>query len=368
MGRILIFPPRYPPYRGGSSTYFSQLLNSLQGYDFIAVTFYHPDAPIVSSDGNCTVYRVIPKFESLPAVLRVLIEASIAFLMASLVCLRESVNVAHVHAASFATPGFTLAALLGSMPIIYDCRDEMFPPPLVKIGRTPVWFSCGSNIDSILMENGIPADKIVRVPVINPPYVSEYATNGTNHMHSENESFTIVFIGRLLKNKGVHLLIESFAEFVAHHPDVQLTLVGDDLNDTAVRLVEKYELSDNVNLVGEIPHRAAIEQLAEADVLVLPSTSEGMPRVIIEAFELGVPVVATCVGDIPKLISHGETGLLIEPTSDSITHALSRVYSDPTLREELSQNAKEKHRSRNWETVKTRVTDSYKSVINIHNE
>ena len=345
-----------------------QLLSSLQEYEFTVITFYHPDAPIVSSDGRCTIYRVIPKFESLPAVLRVLIEAPIAFLIASLVCLRERINVAHVHAASFATPGFTLAALLGSVPIIYDCRDEMFPPPLVKIGRTPLWFSCGSNIDSILIENGIPAGKIVRIPVINPPYVSEYATNSTDHMHSENESFTIAFIGRLLKSKGIHLLIESFAEFVAHHPDAQLTLAGDDPNDTATRLIEKYELSGSVNFVGEIPHRAAIEQLAEADVLVLPSTSEGMPRVIIEAFELGVPVVATRVGDIPKLISHGETGFLIEPTSDSITHALSRMYSESTLREELSQNAREKHRSRNWETVKARVTDSYKSAVNIYNE
>ena len=358
MKTILLFPPRYPPYRGGSSTYFSQLLESIDEYRFVVITYYHPDAPIVTLEDGNSIYRIIPKFERLPDVLRAAIESLVSLLMLTWVAASDQIDVAHVHAASFATPGFTVGSLLWRLPIVYDCRDEMFPPALVKIGRTKYWFSCGSNIDAILKDTGIPEENIVRTPVANPPYVSEYVTEDVN-----DGPFTVIFVGRLIESKGIHLLIESFSEFVATNPESRLVLVGDDPNDTARRNVEAFDIPSKVEIRGELPHHETIEELATADVLVLPSVSEGVPRAILEAFELGVPVIATPVGGIPDVITNEETGLLVNHTSDSITRALSRVHGNASLRAEIERNAREFYQSRNWETVETRVRATYRNIL-----
>ena len=319
--------------------------------------------PVVASEGRNSIYRILPKFERLPDVLRAAIESLTSLLVLSWVAASDHVDVAHVHAAAFATPGFTVGSLLWRLPIVYDCRDEMFPPALVRVGSTMYWFSCGLNVDAILKDAGVPEEKIVRVPVANPPYVSRYVADNVDDAPKGDSRFTVIFVGRLIESKGIHLLIESFSEFVATNPGSRLVLVGDDPNDTAKRNVEAFDVASKVDIRGELPHHEAIKELATADVLVLPSISEGVPRVILEAFELGVPVIATPVGGIPDIITDKETGLLINRTPDSITRALSRVQEDAPLRAKIERNAREFYRSRNWETVETRVTATYQNVL-----
>ena len=73
-----------------------------------------------------------------------------------------------------------------------------------------------------------------------------------------------------------------------------------------------------------------------ADVFVLPSLSEGIPRVILEAWALGVPVVATKVGGIPYLIRNGENGILVPPCSpDALSKAIEKIIDNKTLRKKL---------------------------------
>jgi glycosyltransferase involved in cell wall biosynthesis len=79
---------------------------------------------------------------------------------------------------------------------------------------------------------------------------------------------------------------------------------------------------------------------ALADVLALPSHSEGSPLVLLEAMAAGVPVVATAVGGVPEVATDGETALLVPPHDPSaIANALARVLSDATLARSLAERA-----------------------------
>jgi L-malate glycosyltransferase len=78
-----------------------------------------------------------------------------------------------------------------------------------------------------------------------------------------------------------------------------------------------------------------------ADVLALPSLSEGSPNVLLEAMASGVPVVATSVGGIPEIVTHGETALLVSPHSSvAIAEAIDRVLSDPITASSLARLAR----------------------------
>jgi glycosyltransferase involved in cell wall biosynthesis len=100
-------------------------------------------------------------------------------------------------------------------------------------------------------------------------------------------------------------------------------------------------LAGRVRLVGE--RRDVPDLLADADVFVLPSRSEGHPVAILEAMAAGLPVVASRVGGVPEQVSHGETGLLVEPGDpDELAAALRRLATNPPLRHRLGAAGRER--------------------------
>lgn len=123
---------------------------------------------------------------------------------------------------------------------------------------------------------------------------------------------TLVCVGRLSPEKGHLLLIDAFAELVRSGTDARLVLVGDgDLRPAVERRVAERGLTERVTLAGYLSETGVREQLLAARALVLPSFSEGLPMVIMEAFALGRPVISTYVAGIPELVRPGENGWLV---------------------------------------------------------
>lgn len=88
------------------------------------------------------------------------------------------------------------------------------------------------------------------------------------------------------------------------------------------------------------------QEYADADVFVLPSRSEGTPRVLVEARAFGCPVVATRVGGIPSSVAEGRDGLLVPPDDvTALADAILRVATEPGLRQSLSRSGRERVRS-----------------------
>lgn len=361
MVEVLFFAPLYPPYEEpGSSVYFESLARELaKDHTVHVVAPYGPSAPLVESTGELTVYRGVLRRDRLPTPVRALLEPVTALLVALFVLVSRPVDVCHAPSTSYSTASFAIAAALTGTPLFYDCRDENFPAWLITTGPTARWFSCAPNIDERLVECGVPEDGIVRVPVVNPPYVDEYArVPGLD----AGDDFTIVFVGRLLRKKGVLPLVDAAALLSREVERVALTYVGSGPAEGEVDgRARSLGIEPLVRVTGQVPHRRALEILAGSDVLVHPSSDEGVPRVIVEAFAIGVPVVATPVGGVPELVRDGETGLIVEGDPEDIADALSALQEDPHMAERLATNAREHGRQYTWSTVRERVTDAYRA-------
>jgi glycosyltransferase involved in cell wall biosynthesis len=138
------------------------------------------------------------------------------------------------------------------------------------------------------------------------------------------EGFTIASIGRLSKEKAYDVLIEAFALVHEEKPDVRLLIVGEGPErDRLEGLIRKKGLESHVLLPGyrEMPWR----YLTECKAFVLSSLTEGLPVALLEAMLVGIPVIATMVGGIPHIITHGKTGFLVPP-GDPIP--LSKIIND----------------------------------------
>ena len=144
-----------------------------------------------------------------------------------------------------------------------------------------------------------------------------------------SEAKDIVFAGVLTPGKGVHHLLSAF--HALDEPGTELHLVGQARNrDYAAALqTQAMELGigERVHFVGAVPQADLAAYFASARVMVLPSLSEGLGRVVVEAMLLGTPVIGSRVGGIPDLIRDGENGYLVEPGDEGeLTTALRRIY------------------------------------------
>jgi len=151
---------------------------------------------------------------------------------------------------------------------------------------------------------------------------------------------TITFAGRLDYMKGVHILLEGFKQLRDEMKNVQLTIVGDGPDrERLLNLSREKGIFDAVNFCGEAAE--IVSYLQKSSVFVLPSFSEGLSNVLLEAMACGLPVVATRVGGTIDLIEDGVNGILIEPeNSRQLYQAVKKILQDEVLAKTIGAQAR----------------------------
>jgi glycosyltransferase involved in cell wall biosynthesis len=170
----------------------------------------------------------------------------------------------------------------------------------------------------------------------------------------------ILFVGRLTAQKNLDVVIRAMAEL----PEARLTVIGDGEDQSALeRLVSKLGLY-NVNFVGRREPAEVREAMLNASLLVLPSTYEGMPLVLLQAGAAGLPVVAS---DIPELREVGLAGRLVRPDEPAAwVAALRELLADDSILDAMSEDGVNRARSRRWECQVTEWTELYGRIFAAH--
>lgn len=150
----------------------------------------------------------------------------------------------------------------------------------------------------------------------------------------------VLYVGRLEAEKNLTTLVDAVAKVAGRFP-LRLTLIG--AGSLRAELGARAKaLGVLVEFAGIVDHRHLPGRYCEADVFVLPSFTEGHPKVLIEAMAAGLPCVASdCPGN-RALVRDGETGLLFEPGSaDALAAALERVLGEDSFAAALRQRARD---------------------------
>lgn len=166
---------------------------------------------------------------------------------------------------------------------------------------------------------------------------------------------TLLYVGRMLAMKGIIELIEAAGRlYSTHKMDVQVQLVGDGHPDFIARcksVAESLGIADRLHMPGRVNFGAELfGYFGKADMFVLPTYTEGFPRVYWEAAVNSCPGILTAVGGIPYIVKDRINGLLIEPRSaEAICNAVLALKEDEHLRHAITQNAYELAREHSLE-------------------
>jgi glycosyltransferase involved in cell wall biosynthesis len=202
---------------------------------------------------------------------------------------------------------------------------------------------------------------------------------------------TVLFVGRISPEKGVHDLVAAFSRLLRTRPRAELRLVGPHeptprqyivelADDPAVRNLSRFypgnyldqiqsrmdsELRARVCFVGEVQHRDLAAEYERADVLVNPSLSEAFGMSLVEAMAASVPVVATWVGGMSHVLEEGKSGLLVPPASpEALERAIARILQDDELRAALIERGRRSARERYaWPSVVERTRSEYERSL-----
>jgi N-acetyl-alpha-D-glucosaminyl L-malate synthase BshA len=192
--------------------------------------------------------------------------------------------------------------------------------------------SFGVDEDNILiLRNAIDTDRFK--PINNQKIRKIYNIN--------NNDILILFVGYLDTFKGIFELINAFDKIQQDNKNVKLMIVGTGPKKHELKdKITKMNLKNSIIFTGKLRPDEMHDYYQAADIFTLPSYTEGLPLVVLEAMACGLPVVVSNVGGIPEVINEGENGFLISPKNEEIlTKKLIILVKNTQLRNQFAKKS-----------------------------
>jgi glycosyltransferase involved in cell wall biosynthesis len=175
-----------------------------------------------------------------------------------------------------------------------------------------------------------------KIYIVHEQYIESH--NSKVRTHEEGKSI-VSFIGRLSEEKGIVNLIKAIPLILQERHNISFLIGGD---GKLKKIIEKYvsdnNLVENVEICGWIRHDELLKYFIKTRLLIIPSFTEGLPNIMLEAMASCVPVAASNVGAIPDVIVDEETGFILENNSpECIAKNVLRALNNPRL-EQIAEN------------------------------
>ncbi len=280
---------------------------------------------------------------------------------------KEKPDIVHSHTPKAGTVGMLAAKLAGvpvrlhtiaGLPLVESRGIKRFLLNTVE----KITYSCATKIypnsfglqQIILDHRFCSPDKLkvmgngssngINTRFFHPEAISEAEKKQVRLKHAiQPEDFVFVFVGRLVKDKGINELVNAFKQIQNKRSKIKLLLVGsyeqelDPLNESTL-----LEIQNNSGIISAGYQEDVRPYYTVSHCLVFPSYREGFPNVPMQAGAMGLPSIVTDINGCNEIITHEFNGLIIPPKNvDAIEKAMLRIMEDKVLYQKLKSNARE---------------------------
>ncbi len=295
------------------------------------------DEPVTSKDG-ITIYRIKGKFYP--------------FSMIKLVK-RIMPDVIHVQAPDFFSSIAIIAAAIMKIPIIATVhRGELEDPAklmsLVRKFAYPRFrkiVAVSEFTKSLTRKTGAKMNNVVVIynSCNQQLFLPRDKLTARKNLGLPIDKKIILYVGNLVKIKGIYTLIESCRIICAKIPDSIILIVGDGIERTKVEsLVTSYGLDNNIKFLKSLEPSKIPPYYNSADTFILPSFIEGHSVALLEAMSSGLPIVASMVGGNKETVEDGVNGFLFEAgCSDMLAQKTIKILTDDSVSRQMSLRSSE---------------------------
>ena len=374
--KILLFSTAYLPFVGGAELALKEITDRLPEFEFDLITAkLKRGLPDFERISNVNVYRIGAGNKILDKPLL----ANLGFLKALNLYKKNKYDLIHgIMASQGSAAAYLFKFIHPKVPFVLTLQegdlggnssfDRFWQRRVVKKADTIIAISSyladfakklNKKVPIFVVPNGVDLQKF---KIKNDPF---------DKTQGYNEKKIIITVSRLVKKNGVDILIKAVKELKIL--DYELWIAGDGKEKKKLEsLVKKLGLENKVKFLGSIPNEQIPEYLAQADVFVRPSRSEGLGSAFLEAMAVGVPVIATPVGGIgdflrdPSTSSGQATGLFcsVESPGD-LAEKIKLILNDENLRNKIAKNARQLiEQEYNWDFIARRMKETYYEIIN----
>lgn len=188
-------------------------------------------------------------------------------------------------------------------------------------------------VPEFLKKVGVGTEKIKYVPAF-------YIDLDVFKPYNLGKKYDLVFSGRLVKNKGIMILLKAIKKLIAQNSSLKTIIIGDGpLRPRIERYIKKHSLQENVFFAGWVPGTEDVAKIYnQSKIFVMPSFNEGGPRVVLEAMACKVPIITTRVGAMIDIIKDKENGIFINWDAEDITQKALVLLQDDELRKKIAEN------------------------------
>jgi glycogen synthase len=380
------FPPRVI---GGISPHVFNLSKSLvkRGLKVHVVTCDFPGAPAHETLDGVEVYRVdsyknpAPDFATWVFLMNLNMQKEAAAIAAKL---HDKIDVFHAHDWLVATAGIGLKHVFRK-PLLVTMhsteigrRDGIHTSTERMIAETEAWLTyeawkviCCSQymVSHVKWAFGLPDDKLVMVP--NGVNMQTYAEVRKQDLKGFRTAFAlpeeklVLFVGRLVYEKGAHVLINSIPKIV-DKVNAKFVIVGSGyMKEQLSTIVRSMGLEHKVLFTGFMDEESLLKLQCCADVSVVPSMFEPFGIVALEAMAAKSPVVVSDTGGLSEIVEHDVTGVKVYPNNiESLAWGITKVLTDDKYANSLKENAYRRIQERyDWDKIALQTERIYEGVL-----
>lgn len=224
-----------------------------------------------------------------------------------------------------------------------------------KILMVTDWLTCACATHIIPEGQGVMNDlkngRITRKPMKVLGYgnvkgvdMAKFDPERFTNIEKDENSFTFVYVGRLVGDKGINELVDAFVQLNEKYANSRLVLVGpyeENLDPLKPDTLQKIENCHAIDACGPKYGDDLLIEYMKADCFIMPSYREGFPNTVMEAGAMGLPSIVTDINGSREIIVEGKNGMIVPPrTVQPLFDAMERIMNDQDLRNKLKNNAR----------------------------